>query len=352
MKGRANRPTIHEVARLAGVSIATVSNVLNGTRTVRAETRSAVEKAVAELGYRPNAIARSLITRRARHVGGAGAEGPKLTAVGYLSVDYTARVDLLPQRDERMTSVGIEKSLGGPAANVVVMAAGLGPPWAIAGELVTALGDDADSEWALSELAARAVEVIGLRGGTNQRLSRCIVLVEPDGSRTIVNEPLVLEEANVAQYLGRPPEAGRRHCVHLDGYQVAAMAASIRQVRDLGILTSVHTTGLRQDWRTPTDLRRCAAISISSSSTAMSPAMSSALPDTISSWVRRVAPLRADGPCRRRRPGPAHARRGRGRALCRKGRPAAPAGAGRHHGRHDRGRRHLCRHLPRDLAQR
>ncbi len=255
MKLGAKRPTIHEVARLAGVSIGTVSNVLNGTGSVREAKRAAVERAVAELRYHPNTIARSLITRRVRRVDPAAAAGPRLTTVGSLSVDYTARVDDLPRRDGRITSSGIEKSLGGPAANVAVRAAGLGGLWAMQCELVTVLGNDTDSEWALAELAASHVEVIGIRGG-DRRLNRCIVLVEPDGSRTIVNEPLVLEEANVVGYLGHRPEQGRPHCVHLDGFQVAGMAASIGQIRELGFVTSMHTTGLRRDWRTVDAFRR------------------------------------------------------------------------------------------------
>ena len=243
------RPTIHEVARLAGVSIGTVSNVLNDSGIVRLETRVSVEKAIADLGYRPNTIARSLIARRTRISGAIAGVGPKLTTIGYLSVDYTARVRALPRPDDRVTAAGIEKSLGGPAANVAVMAAGLGGRWTVRCELITALGDDADSEWALAELAARNVDAIGIRGAPNQRLSRCIVVVEPNGSRTIINEPFALEESNVARYLGRSHERQRRHCVHLDGYQVAGMVESIRQVRDDSLVTSVQTTGLRQDWR-------------------------------------------------------------------------------------------------------
>ncbi len=52
--------TIRDVARLAGVSVATVSNVLNSTRTVAAETRDRVRRAVEALGYAPHAAARSM----------------------------------------------------------------------------------------------------------------------------------------------------------------------------------------------------------------------------------------------------------------------------------------------------
>lgn len=53
-------PTIHDVAKQAGVSPATVSRVLNGNEGVRAPARQAVERAIAELGFVPNPNARRL----------------------------------------------------------------------------------------------------------------------------------------------------------------------------------------------------------------------------------------------------------------------------------------------------
>ena len=58
-------PTVSDVARAAGVSRQTVSNVLNSPEIVREATRSRVSAAIAELGYRPHASARRLRTRRA-----------------------------------------------------------------------------------------------------------------------------------------------------------------------------------------------------------------------------------------------------------------------------------------------
>ena len=62
-------PTMADVARSAGVSVATVSHVLNGTRPVLPHTRQAVLDAVDELGYTPNTLARSLVTSRTRSIG-------------------------------------------------------------------------------------------------------------------------------------------------------------------------------------------------------------------------------------------------------------------------------------------
>jgi DNA-binding LacI/PurR family transcriptional regulator len=54
------RVTIRDVARRAGVSHMSVSRVINKSARVSSKTRAAVEKAIAELDYRPSAIARSL----------------------------------------------------------------------------------------------------------------------------------------------------------------------------------------------------------------------------------------------------------------------------------------------------
>ncbi|MET9389306.1 LacI family DNA-binding transcriptional regulator [Streptomyces sp. NPDC006624] len=62
-------PTMADVARSAGVSVATVSHVLNGTRPVLPHTRQAVLDAVEELGYTTNTLARSLVTSRTRSIG-------------------------------------------------------------------------------------------------------------------------------------------------------------------------------------------------------------------------------------------------------------------------------------------
>lgn len=65
----AKAPTVEDVARAAGVSRQTVSNVLNSPGIVRPATRERVERAIAELGYRPHAAARRLRTRRSSTLG-------------------------------------------------------------------------------------------------------------------------------------------------------------------------------------------------------------------------------------------------------------------------------------------
>lgn len=61
--------TIYDVAREANVSMATVSRVVNGNPNVKPATRKKVLKTIEELGYRPNAVARGLASKRTTTVG-------------------------------------------------------------------------------------------------------------------------------------------------------------------------------------------------------------------------------------------------------------------------------------------
>ena len=63
------RATMTDVAKRSNVSKATVSHVINNTRYVEEETRQRVLQAITELGYRPNALARSLTTQRTGIIG-------------------------------------------------------------------------------------------------------------------------------------------------------------------------------------------------------------------------------------------------------------------------------------------
>ncbi len=77
------RPTVKDVATLAGVSPKTISNVMNGIVFVRPETRERVEWAIRELGYVPNLSARSLRN---------GKSGVIALAMPDLSTPYSAEM--------------------------------------------------------------------------------------------------------------------------------------------------------------------------------------------------------------------------------------------------------------------
>lgn len=67
--GQARAATLRDVARAAGVSASTVSHVVNETRPVAAATLRRVRAAIADLGYRPSAVARALKADRTGTVG-------------------------------------------------------------------------------------------------------------------------------------------------------------------------------------------------------------------------------------------------------------------------------------------
>ena len=62
-------PSMADVAQLVGVSHQTVSRVVNGKGRVSPRTRERVQSAIAQLGYRPNSVARALVTARSGIIG-------------------------------------------------------------------------------------------------------------------------------------------------------------------------------------------------------------------------------------------------------------------------------------------
>ncbi|CAK1975386.1 LacI family DNA-binding transcriptional regulator [Vibrio crassostreae] len=69
MSNKSKNPTSNDVARLAGVSQATVSRVLSGKGYTKEDTKQKVMDAIAQLNYRPNAYARTLNNSRANLIG-------------------------------------------------------------------------------------------------------------------------------------------------------------------------------------------------------------------------------------------------------------------------------------------
>ena len=61
--------TIKDIARMCNVSTQTVSRVMNKRPDVSPDTREAVEKAIAEMGFQPSALARSLVQQRSYTLG-------------------------------------------------------------------------------------------------------------------------------------------------------------------------------------------------------------------------------------------------------------------------------------------
>ena len=243
------RPTIADVAKAAGVSTGTVSNFLNETRPIKPATAERIENAIRSLTYRPSAFARALPLRAARHVEKSD-DLPRLLVVGHICVDYLCRIPVLPHRDDRVSADVIEKAMGGPGANLAVAAAGLGEPYGLNVNLATAAGDDADSEWALNCLNRCGVDTIPLRKPKANRLPKAMVMIEANGSRTIVAETFELTEIDLSGKIDiEAPE--HPSCLHIEGFQYENMRSSIDMFREAGWRISLHGAGLPAKARTP-----------------------------------------------------------------------------------------------------
>ncbi|MBV1853212.1 LacI family DNA-binding transcriptional regulator [Catellatospora tritici] len=119
-----------DVARLAGVSHQTVSRVLNNHPSVREETRERVLRAVAQLNYRPNALARGLAGRRSRVIGVVSFDtilyGPAATLLGVeraaRRAGYGISIVALEQLDRAGVATAVDALTEQSVAGVVIIA--------------------------------------------------------------------------------------------------------------------------------------------------------------------------------------------------------------------------------------
>lgn len=127
--------TMVKVAKLAGVSISTVSHVLNGTRHVNDETRQRVLKAIEETSYRQDALARAMRRSRTDSIGLIVSDGGEPAFAEMIrGVEATAAsqgITLLlansaedPDREARAVQTLLERRVDGI---ILARAAGSGP---------------------------------------------------------------------------------------------------------------------------------------------------------------------------------------------------------------------------------
>ena len=122
-------PVMADVARLAGVSHQTVSRVLNDHPNVRPLTRDRVLAAIRELAYRPNAAARTLVTRRTNTLGVISFDtmlyGPASMLYGFERAahdTYFVSVASLPALDRRSMLDTVDRFLGQGIEGIMVIA--------------------------------------------------------------------------------------------------------------------------------------------------------------------------------------------------------------------------------------
>jgi DNA-binding LacI/PurR family transcriptional regulator len=137
---------MYDVARLAGVSHQTVSRVINDSDHVRPETRDRVLAAMEKLDYRPNSVARALVTGRSKTLGvltfNTTLYGPASTLVGIeraahaagyfvsiVSLDALDRVAVM-RAVERLRALGVDGVLV-----IAPQVASMGALWDLPGDL-------------------------------------------------------------------------------------------------------------------------------------------------------------------------------------------------------------------------
>jgi DNA-binding LacI/PurR family transcriptional regulator len=118
-----------DVARRAGVSLQTVSRVLNGHPNVSPTTKADVLAAIRELGYRPNAAARTLVTGKTNVLGVISFDttlyGPASMLYGIERAahpDYFVAIASLSDFDRRSLTQAADRFLGQAVAGIIVIA--------------------------------------------------------------------------------------------------------------------------------------------------------------------------------------------------------------------------------------
>ncbi len=126
---QSGRPLMVDVARLAGVSHQTVSRVLNGHPHVSAKTRADVLAAIRDLGYRPNAAARTLATGRTNTFGVISVDntlyGPSSMLYGLEQAappDYMVAIARLDTFDRHLLHEAVERFLRQAVEGLIVVA--------------------------------------------------------------------------------------------------------------------------------------------------------------------------------------------------------------------------------------
>lgn len=210
--------TIYDVAQAAGVTIATVSSAFTGKRPVASGTRKRILEAAADLGYRPNAAARMLVTRQTGILALSAPQHPDMfmpAQMNYVSaVTSAARaanydILLLAQAD---STIGISRVLESSLVDGVIL---------------LAVQKD-DERFRLIEQADTVASAIGLPSVDPGPVS-CVDLDYAAAARLSVNL-LVSAGRRKIGLIGHSPATFRRDPNFLDRY----LGAFVQSCQDLG----------------------------------------------------------------------------------------------------------------------
>jgi len=206
--------TLHDVARIAGVSIKTVSNVINDYPHIRPTTKQRVLDAIAELDYQPNLSARSLRSGRTGVIG---------LAVPELSLSYFAELaDAVIRSAERHgVTVLIEQTGGDRAREIELLTS---PRRQLTDGLIfSALGMDSDDSEYLR--VGYPLVLLGERifGGPTDH----VTMRNVDAARAATEHLIALGRRRIAVVGAHEGEVIGSAGLRLRGYREALEAAGI-----------------------------------------------------------------------------------------------------------------------------
>jgi DNA-binding LacI/PurR family transcriptional regulator len=209
------QPSLTDVAGLAGVSHMTVSRVINGTGSVKAETRARVTAAIEELDYRPNSAARALVTGRSGTLGVVALDstlyGPASTLYGIENAareaGYAITISSVSRPQRSSISDAVENLRRQAVEGIVVIA-----PHVAAGRAL--------------EYAPRDVPLVAVGGGETASVP-VIAVDQYDGARRATEHLLALGHRTVWHVAGpgdwleaRDRERGWRETLERHGAEV------------------------------------------------------------------------------------------------------------------------------------
>jgi LacI family transcriptional regulator len=213
LKTNSSAPTMREVADRAGVSPATVSRVLNGSQTVRAEHRRRVLQAIEQIGYRPNRLARSLRRQQAETIGVVvpDIENPHFSEAVRVFEDAVFRAGY------RLLLCNTDETLEKQRAYLQVLA----------GERVLGvIVAPADSRGSgLEQLLELGIPIVAFDRVVADERVDAVICDNVDATRKATEHLIWLNHRRIAYVGGRPDvETGAER---LDGYTAAMRAAGL-----------------------------------------------------------------------------------------------------------------------------
>ncbi|HYD55253.1 MAG TPA: LacI family DNA-binding transcriptional regulator [Gemmatimonadaceae bacterium] len=214
------RVTIRQVAREAGVSVATVSRVLNASGPVSAETSRRIRDVAARLRYAPNEAARAL-TRSRTHT------------IGVLLPDIYGEFfsEVIRGIDQRTRREGYHLLVSGSHDDPAEMEAALS---AMRGRVdgLLLMFPDAAAQASLGDLA-HDVPFVLINGAARQERASVVAMDNAGGARAVVRHLLALGHTRIATITGAPGNSDAAE--RLRGYREALRAARVERPAELEV---------------------------------------------------------------------------------------------------------------------